>query len=36
MAEPTLWDLLLDLLGLSPIPDTTSGDELGGVWEPGG
>lgn len=36
MAQPTLWDLLLDLLGLSSIPETTPSDELGGVWEPGG
>lgn len=36
MAEPTLWDLLLDLFGLIPIPETTSADEFGGVWMPGG
>jgi hypothetical protein len=36
MAEPTLWDLLLDFLGISLAVGDSAQDEAGTVWWPGG
>ena len=34
MNEPTLWDLLLDLLGLGPASVDSAEDEAGGLYIP--
>jgi hypothetical protein len=35
-SESTLWDLLLQILGINAEPESLTGDEVGGLWVPGG
>lgn len=35
-SEPTLWDLLLQILGINGGPESPTGDEAGILWVPGG
>jgi hypothetical protein len=35
-SESTLWDLLLQILGINPGPETLPADEGGILWVPGG
>ena len=34
--ETNLWDLLFDLFGLNPEPETVPSDEFGVLYVPGG